>query len=68
MGKKRKSYFNNNNNKTGQDRAKKFKFSEKVKLAANMKGFLMTYNCKFTFCINEAKKLLEQFSIEEDKV
>lgn len=61
MGKKRKSYFNN------QDKSKKFKFNNKIKLGANMKGYIVTYNCKFTFCINEAKKLLDQFSVKEDK-
>lgn len=63
MGKKRKCYFN-------QDKsdAKKFKFS-KLKLAPNMKGFLITYNCKFTFCVNEAKKLIDQFSAKnQDEV
>jgi hypothetical protein len=66
MGKKRKSYFNNNNNDKAS--SKKFKFNKSMKLGPNMKGFLITYNCKFTFCLNEAKKLLEQFSISDKTV
>ena len=66
---KRKCYFNNNNKS-----AKKadLKFGNTIKLAPDMKGFIVTYNCKFTFVINEAKKLIQQFSItneqEEQKV
>jgi len=33
-----------------------------------MQGFLITYNCKFTFCLNEAKKLLLQFSTPKDSI
>lgn len=62
MGKKRKSYFGN------QDKAgsKKFKFNRKIQLGPNMKGYLISYNCKFTFCLNEAKKLLDQYSIRDE--
>ena len=31
-----------------------------------MSGFLITYNCKYTFCLNEAKKLLQQFSLPDE--
>lgn len=65
---KRKSYFH----KPGQSQAEKkakLKFGESFnKLDTNMKGFLITYNCKFTFCLNEAKKLLQQFSLPAENV
>jgi len=65
---KRKSYYH----KAGQSQAEKkakLKFGEASnKLDVNMKGFLITYNCKFTFCLNEAKKLLQQFSLPSDNV
>ncbi len=58
MGKKRKCYFDN----AEKEKKAKLKFGNTIKLGPNMKGFLITYNCKFTFCLNEAKKLLQQFS------
>jgi hypothetical protein len=58
MGKKRKCYFNN----TEKEKKAQLKYGNVIKLGPNMKGFLITYNCKFTFCLNEAKKLLQQFS------
>ena len=69
MGKKRKFYFDNNQ----AAKKAKLKFGNNLKIAPNMKGFLITYNCKFTFCLNEAKKLLQQFAItnnddEKDQV
>jgi hypothetical protein len=58
MGKKRKCYFSN----TEKEKKAKLKYGNVIKLGPGMKGFLITYNCKFTFCLNEAKKLLQQFS------
>ena len=58
MGKKRKCYFDN----AEKEKKAKLKFGNTIKLGPNMKGFLISYNCKFTFCLNEAKKLLQQFS------
>lgn len=58
MGNKRK-YFSKN---AQSNKKSKYMFDEKVKLGPNMKGFLITYNCKFTFLINEARKLIQQFS------
>lgn len=63
MGKKRKCYFNNN---SAAAKKTKLKFGNTLKLEPNMKGFLITYNCKFTFVINEAKKLLQQFSLPNE--
>jgi len=63
---KRKSYFH----KKGESQAEKklkLKFGESFnKIDTNMKGFLVTYNCKFTFCLNESKKLLQQFSLPSE--
>jgi hypothetical protein len=38
----------------------------KQQLGANMNGFLITFNTKFTFCINEAKKILQQFLVKNE--
>ena len=61
MGKKRKCYFNNSQ----KEKKSKLKFGHNKKLSIGMKGFLITYNCKFTFMLNEAKKLIQQFSVQE---
>lgn len=63
MGNKRKYYAKNNQK---SNKKSKYMFDEKVQLGPNMKGFLITYNCKFTFLINEAKKLIQQFSGEPE--
>jgi len=63
MGKKRKFYFDNSQ----AAKKAKLKFGNNRKIAPNMKGFLITYNCKFTLCLNEAKKLLQQFSITNNE-
>jgi hypothetical protein len=60
MGKKRKAYYNNNQSQ--QAKKSKLKFGHNKKLEPGMKGYLMTYNCKFTNLMNEARKLLQQFS------
>ncbi|RNA09854.1 THUMP domain-containing 1 [Brachionus plicatilis] len=60
MGNKRKYYANSQKS----NKKSKYMFDEKVQLGPNMKGFLITYNCKFTFLINEARKLIQQFSGE----
>lgn len=59
MGNKRKYYAKN---ASKSNKKSKYMFDEKVHLGPDMKGFLITYNCKFTFLINEAKKLIQQFS------
>lgn len=64
MGKKRKAYFNN----AQKEKKAKLKFGNLTKLSPGMKGFLITYNCKFTFCLNESKKLLQQFSLPNENV
>jgi hypothetical protein len=53
--------------------AKKQKVKEsfgisKQQLCANMTGFLITFNTKFTFCVNEAKKVLLQFAVKNEMV
>ena len=58
MGNKRK-YLSKNYE---SNKKSKYMFDEKVKLGPEMKGFLITYNCKFTFLINEARKLIQKFS------
>ena len=63
MGNKRKFYAKNSQS---SNKKSKYMFDEKVKLGPNMKGFLITYNCKFTFLVNEAKKLIQQFSSPND--
>lgn len=68
MGKKRKAcYFQSKEQKKGASvsDAKKFKFDSHIKIGPNMSGFLITYNSKYTFCLNEAKKLLQQFSLPD---
>lgn len=71
MGKKRKAcYFQNKDQKksgggSAVSDAKKFKFDSHIKIGPNMSGFLITYNSKYTFCLNEAKKLLQQFSLPD---
>ena len=40
----------------------------KQQLCANLNGYLVTFNTKFTFCINEAKKILQQFGVKNDEV
>lgn len=60
---KRKSYFHKKGDSEREKKAK-LKFGESFnKLDVNQRGFLITYNCKFTFCLNESKKLLQQFSL-----
>lgn len=62
MGRKRKAYFNN----AQKEKKQKLKFGNLIKLSPGMKGYLITYNCKFTFCLNECKKLLQQFSLPNE--
>lgn len=63
-GQKRKYYQKPGG--TEKEKKAKLKFGNSFnKLSINQKGFLITYNCKFTFCVNEAKKLLQQFSAPE---
>ena len=62
MGKKRKCYFNNN---TNQAKKANLKFGNNLKIGPGLKGFLVTYNCKFTFVINESKKIIQQFLSSE---
>lgn len=63
---KRKSYYHKKGESQSEKKAK-LKFGESFnKLDIDMKGFLITYNCKFTFCLNEAKKLLQQFSLPSE--
>jgi hypothetical protein len=59
MGKKRK-YLPD---QTAASKKSKLMFGHNRQLSPNMKGYLITYNCKFTFMLNEAKKLIQQFSI-----
>jgi hypothetical protein len=66
MSKKRK-YFGGKA-QSQKDKKAKLKFGNNIKLGPNLKGYFITYSSKFTFCLNEAKKLIQQFSIEEDKV
>ncbi len=65
---KRKSYFHKKSESQAEKKLK-LKFGESYnKIDTNMKGFLVTYNCKFTFCLNESKKLLQQFSLPEKEL
>lgn len=64
MGNKRKGYYNGGGG--ASEKKAKLKFGHTKKIGANMKGFLITYNSKFTFMLNEAKKLIQQFSISTD--
>ena len=62
MGGQKRKYFQKKGG-TEKEKKAKLKFGESFnKLSTNQKGFLITYNCKFTFCLNEAKKLLQQFA------
>lgn len=58
-GKKRKAYFQNQGKKP-----KKTFGVMTIPVCPSMKGFLITYNSQFTFCVNEAKKILEQFVVK----
>lgn len=59
---KNKGFYVNNGKK-----AKNNSFG-KQQLAPNLNGFLITYNSQYTFCLNEAKKILQQFAVYEDQV
>ena len=61
---KNKGYYIQNAKKQKQQTS--FGIS-KQQLGANMNGFLITFNTKFTFCINEAKKILQQFLVKNDE-
>lgn len=66
MGKRKSKYYHNKGESQSAKKAK-LKFGDSYnKLDINQKGFLITYNCKFTFCLNESKKLLQQFTTPID--
>lgn len=64
MGNKRKKAFY----VQAAKKSKKSHGNVMLPMGTGMKGFLVTYNSQFTFCLNEAKKILGQFLVKTNEV